>query len=84
MGLTAGKGKDGAGDADRRMDGDEPKEERRLWDTGGEIHLEKLAVGGQRKLSVFGLETVNVHGTIGRLGGDEFIQRIPGNALNIV
>ena len=29
-GLTAGNGKDGAGDADRRIEGDEPKDERRL------------------------------------------------------
>ena len=30
IGLTAGKGMEGAGDAERRIDGDEPKEERRL------------------------------------------------------
>lgn len=36
IGLTAGKGIDGAGDAERRMDGDEPKDERRLCEiTGG-------------------------------------------------
>lgn len=29
-GLTAGRGNDGAGEADLRKDGDEPKEERRL------------------------------------------------------
>ena len=34
-GLTAGKGRDGAGEADRRIDGEEPKDERRLCDTGG-------------------------------------------------
>lgn len=34
-GFTAGNGKEGAGDADRRMDGEEPKEDLRLWDTGG-------------------------------------------------
>lgn len=35
-GLTAGSGKDdAAGDADRRIDGEEPNEDRRLCDTGG-------------------------------------------------
>ena len=34
-GLTAGSGNDGAGDADRRMDGEEPNDDRRLCDTGG-------------------------------------------------
>jgi hypothetical protein len=29
-GFTAGNGNDGAGDAERRIDGDEPNEERRL------------------------------------------------------
>lgn len=33
--MTAGRGIDGAGDADRRMDGDEPNDERRLCDVGG-------------------------------------------------
>jgi hypothetical protein len=33
--MTAGSGIDGAGDADRRMEGDEPNEERRLCDVGG-------------------------------------------------
>lgn len=38
IGLTAGKGIDGAGDAERRMEGEEPKEERRLGVmTGGFI-----------------------------------------------
>lgn len=35
FGMTAGKGIDGAGEADRRMEGDEPNEERRLCDVGG-------------------------------------------------
>lgn len=34
-GMTAGRGIEGAGEADRRMDGDDPKEERRLCDVGG-------------------------------------------------
>ena len=34
-GLTAGSGRDGAGDAERRIDGEDPNEERRLCDTGG-------------------------------------------------
>jgi hypothetical protein len=35
FGMTAGRGIDGAGDADRRMEGDEPNDERRLCDVGG-------------------------------------------------
>lgn len=35
LGMTAGKGIDGAGEADRRMEGDEPNDERRLCDVGG-------------------------------------------------
>lgn len=35
FGMTAGKGIDGAGEADRRMEGDEPNEERRLCEVGG-------------------------------------------------
>ena len=35
LGMTAGKGIEGAGEADRRIDGDEPNEDRRLWEVGG-------------------------------------------------
>lgn len=37
FGMTAGRGIDGAGEADRRIDGEDmaPKEERRLWEVGG-------------------------------------------------
>lgn len=35
IGLTAGKGIDGAGDAERRTDGDEPNDERRLCEMAG-------------------------------------------------
>ena len=47
-GLTAGNGRDGAGDADRRMEGDEPNEERRLCETGGGSmgRLEAIGVPG--------------------------------------
>lgn len=34
-GITAGKGIDGAGETDRRTEGDEPKDERRLCEVGG-------------------------------------------------
>ena len=30
IGLTAGNGKDGAGDADRRIEGEDPNDDRRL------------------------------------------------------
>lgn len=45
MGLTAGKGKDGAGDTDRRIDGEEPKDDRRLWLTAGGFIGKARAVG---------------------------------------
>lgn len=35
FGMTAGRGMDGAGEAERRMDGEEPKDERRLCEVGG-------------------------------------------------
>jgi hypothetical protein len=35
FGMTAGRGIDGAGDAERRMEGEEPNDERRLCDVGG-------------------------------------------------
>lgn len=35
IGNTAGRGIDGAGEADRRIEGDDPKEERRLWEIAG-------------------------------------------------
>lgn len=37
LGITAGNGIDGAGDAERRMEGDDiaPNDERRLFDVGG-------------------------------------------------
>ena len=35
IGLTAGRGSEGAGEAERRIDGEEPNEERRLCDTAG-------------------------------------------------
>jgi hypothetical protein len=35
LGMTAGRGMEGAGDADRRIDGDDPNDERRLCEVGG-------------------------------------------------
>lgn len=35
IGRTAGKGIDGAGEAERRMEGEEPKEDRRLCEMAG-------------------------------------------------
>jgi len=51
FGMTAGKGIDGAGEADRRMDGDEPNEERRLCDVGG-----GCIVGNAKDCGVPGIE----------------------------
>jgi len=41
-GMTAGKGNEGAGDADLRIDGDDPKEDLRLCDVGGGFIGSKL------------------------------------------
>jgi hypothetical protein len=35
FGITAGRGMDGAGEAERRIDGEEPNDERRLCEVGG-------------------------------------------------
>lgn len=35
FGITAGRGIDGAGETDRRIEGDDPKDERRLCEVGG-------------------------------------------------
>lgn len=35
FGITAGKGIEGAGEAERRIDGEEPNDVRRLCDVGG-------------------------------------------------
>jgi hypothetical protein len=50
IGNTAGKGIDGAGDADRRIEGDEPNEERRLWVMAGGF------IGSARDVGVPGIE----------------------------
>ena len=50
IGRTAGRGIEGAGDADRRIDGDEPKEERRLWVIAGGF------IGRAKDVGVPGIE----------------------------
>ena len=50
IGNTAGKGMDGAGEADRRIEGDDPKEERRLWDNAGGF------IGSARDVGVPGID----------------------------
>lgn len=35
LGMTAGRGMDGAGEAERRIEGEEPNDERRLCEVGG-------------------------------------------------
>lgn len=50
IGLTAGKGMDGAGEAERRMEGDDPKDDRRLWDMSGGF------IGSARDAGVPGID----------------------------
>ena len=75
IGLTAGKGSDGAGDAERRMDGEEPKEDRRLCDTGG---------GSMGRFDAIGVPGVDEAGEamIAELGGGwDRIERSGGAGL---
>ena len=50
IGLTAGKGIDGAGDADLRIEGDDPKDERLLCEIAGGF------IGSAREVGVPGME----------------------------
>lgn len=50
IGLTAGRGIEGAGDAERRMEGDEPKDERRLCEIAGGF------IGSANEVGVPGME----------------------------
>lgn len=54
-GLTAGSGNEGAGEAERRIDGEDPNEDRRLWDTGG---------GSMGKFEVIGVPGVDGAGEV--------------------
>lgn len=50
IGLTAGRGIEGAGDAERRIDGDEPKDDRRLCEIAGGF------IGSANEVGVPGIE----------------------------
>lgn len=50
IGRTAGNGIDGAGEAERRMEGEDPKEERRLWEMIGGF------IGSAKEVGVPGME----------------------------
>ena len=59
------------------------------WATGRDsssrqIHLQELAVRGQRELPIFGLQAVDMNRSIRRLRGHKFIERIPSNTLNVM
>jgi hypothetical protein len=41
-------------------------------------------VRGQSKLAIFGLQAIDVNRSVGRLGRDKFIERIPRDTLHIV
>jgi hypothetical protein len=43
-----------------------------------------LVVRREGILPVLGLERVDVDGSVGRLCGDVFVERVPGDALDIV
>lgn len=45
-GRTAGRGKEGAGEADLRKEGEEPNEERRLWVRAGGGSIGKGVASG--------------------------------------
>lgn len=50
IGLTAGRGRDGAGETDLLKDGDELNEDRRLWEIAGGF------IGKGREVGVPGAE----------------------------
>lgn len=41
-------------------------------------------MGGQSKLAILGLQTIDVNRSVGGLGRDKFIERIPCDTLHIV
>lgn len=63
---------------------------RRGWAVGrdapadGEVHLDDFVVLGEGELAIFGLEGVDMDGSIGGLRGDVFIEGIPSHALDVV
>ena len=86
IGLTAGNGREGAGDADLRTDGDEPKDDRRLCEINGGF------MGSARDVGVPGIdgagepgasEPVSGPGCGRRLesGGAGLEMRLPGRSI---
>jgi hypothetical protein len=63
MSLTAGNGIDGAGDADRRIEADEPNDERRLWEIGGGF------IGSANEVGVPGIDAAGDAGAIDDASG---------------
>lgn len=52
MGRTAGSGIEGAGEADRRIAGDDPKDDRRLWEVGGFMGFRDDGVPGVEVIGI--------------------------------
>lgn len=59
------------------------------WTTGRdsssrEVHLGDFVVLGQCGLPILGLEGVYMNRAIGRLCSNEFVKRVPSNALHVM
>lgn len=72
IGRTAGSGIDGAGDADRLMDGEEPKEDRRLWEIAGGF------IGSASVVGVPGIDGAGDAGAMDKTSG-AICDREPGS-----
>ena len=65
IGLTAGKGIDGAGEEARPMAGEEPKDDLRLCDVGGFIGLSEDGVPGTDEAGAGEPGAFNISGVMG-------------------
>lgn len=59
------------------------------WTVGGDpsswqIHSVELAMGRQCACAIFQLQSIDMHGPIGGLSSDEFVEGIPRYALDVV
>ena len=71
IGRTAGRGIEGAGEADLRIDAEEPNDDRRLWEmVGGSI-------GSRKELGVPGIDGTGDAGLIEDASGPPIMRGVP-------
>lgn len=90
IGLTAGSGIEGAGEQDLRMEGEEPNEERLLWDMAGgfignarEVGVPGIDADGAGEPGVMDVVSGNICGLRPRSGGAGLLDdiRLPGKSI---